>query len=295
MPVQLQYYAAGPGRWGGSGKQNMQNLKRGGTLRRAIKAPPGYMVLEVDSSNIELRVNHTIAGQAASIEAFQLGRDLYCEFATILFNRPVTKEDKPERFLGKLAHLSLGYGCGWKKFQEICRLQGVVLSDAEAKRIVGLWREVYGMVPKWWDVLDDSLGYMATGRFMPLDDGGLVTASKEKLITKPNNQILYPGLAKDAEGSWFYRVRNQTKHLYGAKVDENVCQHLARNIVAEQLLKISARYFVWLTTHDSVAYLAPDSEAQAALDFGVKIMSTSPTWWPDIPLAAEGKVGERYS
>ena len=42
-------------------------------------------------------------------------------------------------------------------------------------------------------------------------------------------------------------------------------------------------------------YLARDDEAQDALAFGVKVMSTSPDWWPDIPVAAEGEMGDRYS
>ena len=295
VPVQLQYYAAGPGRWGGAGKTNFQNMTRGGTLRKSIMAPPGFTIVEVDSANIELRINHTIAGQKDSIEAFRVGRDLYCEFASIIFGREITKADVAERFLGKTAHLGLGYGCGWERFQEMCRLKGVILTDADAKRIVNLWRETYYMVPKWWKTLDRALEDMAMGQFGPLDDNGLVFVGSEKLVTKPNNQILYPGLARDAKQQWFYKARNQIKHLHGPKTSENVAQHLARNIVAEQLLTIASRYFVWLTTHDSVAYLAPDSEAQQALDFGVKTMSTSPQWWPDIPLAAEGKMGKRYS
>jgi len=76
---------------------------------------------------------------------------------------------------------------------------------------------------------------------------------------------------------------------------ENVCQHLARNIIAEQLLRISAKYPVVLTVHDEVVYLAPEDEAEEALAFGVAEMSKSPDWWPNIPLAAEGEFGRTYS
>jgi hypothetical protein len=40
------------------------------------------------------------------------GRDLYIEFATELYGRPITKADKPERSVGKKGVLSSGYGCG---------------------------------------------------------------------------------------------------------------------------------------------------------------------------------------
>lgn len=295
MPVALQYSVANTMRWGGGDKQNLQNLKRGGTLRKTLMAPSGYKLCAVDSSNIELRVNHTIAGQADSVQAFKDKRDLYCEFATILFERPITKADVDERFLGKLAHLSLGYGCGAAKFQHICRLQKVPLSLKEAKRIVDLWRATYPKVPKFWRNCDIALKSVASGVRVQVDTAGLVHTAFEKLVTRPCNQIRYPGLQRDVEGGWFYIVRNQKQYLYGAKVVENVCQHLARNIVAEQLLIISNKYPVVLTVHDENVYLAPDDEADEALAFGVKVMSTSPDWWPEIPLAAEGEVGERYS
>jgi len=295
LPVDLLYCGAWvTQRWSGGSKQNLQNLRRGGALRRSITAPEGQMVVAVDSSNIELRVNHTLAEQAASVDAFRNKRDLYCEFASLLYGREITKADKLERQMGKLAHLSLGYGCGADKFGEICRLNKVDLSKKEAKRIVTMWRTVYGNISAMWKHFDALIEHIAAGHQMSIDTQGLLSTDKDIILTRPHNQIQYPGLAYGNE-QWTYKVRNEIKYLYGAKMVENVCQHLARNIIAEQLLRISAKYPVVLTVHDEVVYLAPEDEAEEALAFGVAEMSKSPDWWPNIPLAAEGEFGRTYS
>lgn len=298
LPVDLQYCGAlVTQRWSGGSKLNLQNLPRGGRLRKALVAPEGMAIIAVDSSNIELRVAHCIAGQDTTVASLRAGRDLYCEFASVLFNRPITKADKNERQLGKLAMLSLQYGAGAPKFKEMCRIQADIhLTDDEAKRIVTLWRQTYDRIPAFWRRCDKALENIAIGSPAQLDDFGLCAVQHEMLVTKPNNQILYPSLQRDSEERWFYLGRNgQRKNLWGGTMTENICQHLARNIVAEQMLRISARYPVVLTVHDEVVYLAPEAEAEQAVAFGVAEMSKSPSWWPVIPLAAEGESGKTYS
>jgi DNA polymerase I-like protein with 3'-5' exonuclease and polymerase domains len=59
LPVQLRYYAAHTGRWGGDGKLNLQNLPRGGALKKSILAPEGHVIVDSDSSQIECVVADT--------------------------------------------------------------------------------------------------------------------------------------------------------------------------------------------------------------------------------------------
>ena len=47
-----------------------------------------------------------------------------------------------------------------------------------------------------------------------------------------------------------YKTRKGRTRIYGGKVIENVCQAIARCIIAEQMLKIGKRYKVVLTVHD---------------------------------------------
>ena len=79
------------------------------------------------------------------VSAFREGRDVYSEFATEVYGRPITKADKVERFVGKTCILGLGYGMGAKKFKDTLAMgQGgiaVDVDDNEAERIVRLYRQ----------------------------------------------------------------------------------------------------------------------------------------------------------
>lgn len=297
MPVPLNYAGAiVTCRWSGADKVNLQNLPRGGKIRSAIKAPKGYVLVASDSSNIELRVNHTLAGQQETVEALRAGEDLYCQFASILYGRTITKEDKAERFIGKVCHLGLGYGMSWKKYKETVRLLGGVdITDTEAEDTVALWRNTYNRIPELWGKADKAI--VAISNDEEFSIGGMVTTTTKGLKTLPNNQIYYPNLHKGKMG-WSYTSKKGYKveniNLYGGKMVENICQHLARNIIAEQWIKIAERYRVVLQVHDEIVALVPEAEAEEAAKWMVEVMSTSPTWWPDIPLAAEAGYGTSY-
>ena len=71
----------------------------------------------------------------------------------------------------------------------------------------------------------------------------------------------------------------------------NCVQGLARCIMGESMVRIAKRYNIVLTIHDSVYILAPEAEAEEALAFLIKEMTTPPAWMPDIPLDAEGGFG----
>ena len=101
LPVPLLYYGAHTGRWSGGGGLNLQNLTRGSRLRDAILPPEGERLLVCDLSGIEMRVLAWFAGQGDVIDTVRSGGDVYCQMATVLYGRPITKKDKRERQVGK--------------------------------------------------------------------------------------------------------------------------------------------------------------------------------------------------
>lgn len=77
-------------------------------VRDAIGVPEGYELVVCDLSGIEMRCSLTIANDKPYMAILRdPSRDVYCETASVLFERPITKKDKQERFVGKLAELSL--------------------------------------------------------------------------------------------------------------------------------------------------------------------------------------------
>lgn len=119
-PVFLKYAAAHTQRWGGGDKTNFQNLPRKGPLRDALVAPKGHVFVVVDSAQIEARGLAWISGNQAVLDAFRNGRDVYSEFASEAYGRPIDRKKNPEDeipgFVGKVCVLGLGYGMGWQKF-----------------------------------------------------------------------------------------------------------------------------------------------------------------------------------
>jgi len=120
LPVPLSYYGALSGRWTASKGSaiNMQNLKRGSFLRKAIMAPEGHQLVVGDLSQIEPRVLAWIADYEDMLDIFRSGDDPYAAFGAQMFNIPgMTKDSHPDlRQSAKSALLGCGYGLGWASF-----------------------------------------------------------------------------------------------------------------------------------------------------------------------------------
>jgi DNA polymerase len=120
LPVPLSYYGAATGRWTAAKGSaiNMQNLKRGSFLRKAIMAPEGYQLVVADLSQIEPRVLAWLSDYDELLDIFRSGEDPYAMFGRQMFNMPeLNKKDHPDlRQSAKSALLGAGYGLGWASF-----------------------------------------------------------------------------------------------------------------------------------------------------------------------------------
>ena len=120
LPVPLSYYGALSGRWTASKGSaiNMQNLKRGSFLRKAIMAPAEHELVVGDLSQIEPRVLAWLSDYTDMLDIFRAGGDPYAAFGAQMFNIPgLTKESHPDlRQSAKSALLGCGYGLGWASF-----------------------------------------------------------------------------------------------------------------------------------------------------------------------------------
>jgi hypothetical protein len=120
LPVPLSYYGALSGRWTAAKGSaiNMQNLKRGSFLRKAIMAPEGYSLVVGDLSQIEPRVLAWLSDYHEMLDIFRSGGDPYAAFGAQMFNIPgLTKDSHPDlRQSAKSALLGCGYGLGWASF-----------------------------------------------------------------------------------------------------------------------------------------------------------------------------------
>lgn len=308
LPIMLNYYGAHTGRASGGDKMNLQNLPRGGTLRKSIKAPEGHVVIAVDSAQIEARVVAWLAGQDDLVEDFRNGVDIYSKFASDVYERPIDKSiDKVERFVGKTCILGLGYGMGKDKFKSTLKIGmagvSVDLPLEDAERIVKLYRQKYERITSLWSDADKALPAIANGFDYKFGATIALCATPEG-IRLPNDMLVrYPGLHKTNEG-FVYTTKRGSIKIYGGKVVENVVQALARIVVFDQMAKIDqefrkrdsadTRFKVALTVHDEVVAVVPEDQAQRSLDFMIKVMSTPPQWAQGLPVACEGDFALTY-
>lgn len=303
MPVPLKYYAAHTGRWGGDDKVNLQNLPSRGQnankLKRAIRAPEGFVIIDSDSSQIEARVLAWLAEQNDLVEAFEKGEDVYKIMASAIYSKPVEEISKDERFVGKTTILGAGYGMGAAKFAAQLKVLGTEVAEDECKRIIDVYRSTYAKIPELWSSAQRcleaiiqkqsaSLGRADVLMFDPLEQGFML----------PNKLWLrYEGLHKtltDGRTQYEYPTRKGATKTYGGKVIENLCQAIARCVIAEQMTLIAKRYKVVLTVHDAVACIAPKNEAEEAKAYVEQCMRSRPQWCVDLPLNCEAGYGESY-
>lgn len=304
LPILLNYWGAHTGRASGGDKMNLQNLPRAGALRRSIKPPKGHKVVACDSSQIEARVVAGLANQRDLLTAFARGDDIYSEFASEVYKRPISKENKVERFVGKTCILGLGYGMGHEKFRATLKAGAggisVDVSEEEAKRIVNLYRSKYHNIAELWSHGGNALkvmasGYVGTFRYLQVDADGVYLPNK--------TMVRYANLRKEAD-QFMYDGRYGPVKIYGGKFVENVVQALAKIIVFEQMARIEqilrpmdtpdARHRVVLTVHDEVVCVVPDEKADWALAMMTEQMKRPPNWATAIPISCEGGIGENY-
>lgn len=322
--VAYAYYRAHTGRWGGNNKMNLQNLTRGGELRKCILAALSHVVCSVDSGQIEARMNAWLWGQTDLLEAFEIAtryeteqnklpkeerkvargndRDAYCKFGDKVFGREITKDDFIERFVSKTCVLGLGFQMGAAKLQMTLAKGAnggppVFFTLEECQRIVTTYRVHNNKIREGWDKCNKIIEDMALGV-----QGAWKCISWEKdTLWLPNGMSLkYPDLKRTINEDngweeWSYAVGETRAKIYGGLLCENIVQALARIVIGLQMIEIDKKYRVVMVTHDEIVAHPKKREADKCFDFMYRTMITPPSWCSDIPLAAEGGYDICYS
>jgi len=303
FPIPLRYYAAHTGRWGGDDKVNLQNLPRGSILKDAIMAPPGHVVVDSDSSQIEARTLAWLAEQNDLVDAFERGEDVYRIMASSIYNKATEEISKDERFVGKTTILGCGYGMGSAKFKAQLKTFNVDIEEEEATRIIKVYRQTYDWIPQLWNQANKALDAILNNQTTTLGKVGVLEVEGRKGIRLPNGlYVKYPNLRKmrneQGKDEYVYDTKKGKavvpNRIYGGKVIENVCQALARIIIGEQMLQVAKKYKVVMTVHDAIACVIPEQEAETGQEYVEICMKMRPKWAQDLPLSCESGMGKSY-
>ncbi len=99
-----------------SSNPNLQNIpirtEFGRTIRKAFIAPPGYVIMSADYSQIELRIMAHMSGDTLLKEAFMEGLDIHTKTASILFGIFPELVTPEQRRQAKTINFGVMYGMG---------------------------------------------------------------------------------------------------------------------------------------------------------------------------------------
>jgi DNA polymerase len=279
----------------------MQSLSA--CIRGLVVPKPRHILAVVDYAAIEARMLMWAAGQEDAVEAFHTGRDIYLEMAEVIYQQKgFTKQDNPkERHLGKQAILGAGYSMGSTKFRATCLGYGMQVSEGLAERAIKAYRSTYKKVPAFWYGVEEAAKKCVLTDKAHSFQNVLFQRERDFLyMTLPSGRrIAYHRPGKDNEGLYYYTEDSQTftylkKRTFGGRLVENFVQGIARDIMAEAVLRLEdAGYPVVLTVHDE-AVVELEKGREGELKNIIKIMCELPSWAKGCPIDAEGFVCDRY-
>lgn len=126
------------GRYSSSDPLNMQNTPRDpGLIRKGLVAPPGFMFVAVDYSQIELRLMAHQSGCPVLCRLYHEGADVHAQTASDALKIPVVEVTKLHRQLAKAINFGFLYGMSATRFVAYAKNSygvRVTLSEAEAFR-----------------------------------------------------------------------------------------------------------------------------------------------------------------
>jgi DNA polymerase len=292
-------------------------------LRGLIVAADGQQLFAADYSNIEGRALAWLAGEQWKLAAFRdydngTGPDLYKLAYARSFHVSVDSITGDQRQIGKVLELSLGYQGGVGAFQTMAVGYRVVVSDERANELKVAWREAHPAIVRFWPAVEIAairavqnpglittagrLSFRTAGEhlYMRLPSGRSLCYPYAKIMPQPTpwgsmkqtltfKTVIGPnnaGRIIEADtGSWA-RIG-----VYGGLLAENATQAVARDVMAEAMLRVEvAGYPVILTVHDEI--VAERSGGDLA-EFK-SLMETPPSWSKGFPIVAEAWTGNRY-
>ena len=272
-------------------------------IRTAFIPKEGTRFIISDFSAIEARVLAWLAGEKWVLDAFETGEDIYCRTASRMFGVLVEKHgvNGHLRQKGKIATLACGYQGALGALKAMGGIE-MGLSEDELQSIVDSWREANpNIVSLWWDI-DSVVKRVVKTRSKEGYKNLVISYEKGILFIQlpSKRRLAYPkakiGMNRFGGESIVYEgivVGNKWDKIesYGGKFVENIVQAIARDILAEAMMRLEQKGFnIVMHIHDEVVIESNSSSIEEVN----QIMSIVPSWAPGLILDADGFESDFY-
>lgn len=254
-----------------STEPNMQNIptrtELGREIRKMFVAAPGYILIDADYSQIELRVMAHMSHDKTMINAFRSGEDIHTVTAAEVLGIPVSEVSKEERTKAKVINFGIIYGMG-----EFSLAGDLHISLREAKEYIEQYMSKYSGVR---DYLEKTVE----------------EAKKTGYVTTIMNRIRYiPELS----------AHNANVRKFGERVARNTpIQGSAADIIKLAMVKVDNRLIkenmrskLILQVHDELIVEAAEDEAEKVKTILREEMENA--MHLDVPLAVDMGEGRSW-
>ncbi|HZU85953.1 MAG TPA: DNA polymerase I [Anaerolineaceae bacterium] len=255
-----------------SSEPNLQNIptrtELGRRVRNGFVAAPGWQLLAVDYSQIELRIVAHMAGDEAMLAAFRAGQDIHAATAAAIFNLPLNQVTKDQRRRAKAINFGLIYGMG---AFGLSRTAGLTLAEAE-DFVLAYFRQFPG-VKKY------------------LDGIRLLAAKQGYVETLLGRRRYFPNLQGQSNSNLKAR---EEREAINAPVQGTAADVMKLAMIhlpdALRQAKLSARFL--LQVHDELVLEVPQAELDKTARLVQRVMSEA---YPlSIPLLTEARTGPNW-
>jgi uracil-DNA glycosylase family 4 len=146
---------------------NLQNVPRDKRVRSCVAAPPGYVLVEADYSQLELRMAAELAGPQCPLfqEYLRPNPDVHLTMAERLTGKPRDQITEEERSRAKPPNFAYLYLAEWATYQRISLTDyDIIVSENDARRAQMAFK-AWGLDP-WYSAIEAEL--RATGEVVSL-------------------------------------------------------------------------------------------------------------------------------
>lgn len=255
-----------------SSDPNLQNIpirtEMGRQVRKAFVASPGWTLIAIDYSQIELRVVAHMAQDEAMLHAFKAGQDIHAATASAIFNVPLEEVNKDQRRHAKAINFGLVYG-----MSPYGLTQTTELTLAEAEDFVQAYFERFPGVKRFLDSMREQAkeeGYVETmlgrRRYFPR----LQTSSNYNVRRREEREAI-----------------NAPVQGTAADIMKLAMLHVGKALSASTL---SAR--ILLQVHDELVLESPSEEVGETVRLVRSTMESA--YQLDVPLVTDARCGSNW-
>ena len=264
---------------------NLQNMPRKGSdpigIRNLLIAPAGYAVMELDYSQVELRVGAFYCRDEKMLETYRNGGDIHAQTTSVIYHISAEQAEdkeaadyKERRSIAKNCNFGCFYGLFPRGLQKTLKFKaGLDTSLKECEQIIANLKSGYAGLSIWQEAVKRQ------------------AAARRYSETWLGRRRYLPGITSEDWG----------KKSFAERCAMNTpIQGTAADIIKLAMGRIIAELpeYPWilpvLTVHDSLVFYLPEDKVEEAGYLIKGLMEKQPFPEFDVPLVAEAAAGRNY-